>query len=94
MSSTSVGIIYKYKFEPAKREAAGLEKWLKEKGVSVFSEEMGSTARLNGCPEEPITIPDTVDWVVVLGGDGTLLGAARRVGKYGVFSIWRHSQCW
>ena len=84
MSSTSVGIIYKYRFEPAKMEAAGLEKWLTEKGVTVFSEEMSSTARLNGCPEELGAIPYTVDWVVVLGGDGTLLGAARKVGKYGV----------
>ena len=84
MSSTSVGIIYKYRFEPAKMEAAGLEKWLTENGVAVFSEEMSSTARLNGCPEELSAIPHTVDWVVVLGGDGTLLGAARKVGKYGV----------
>lgn len=75
MSSTAVGIIYKYKFAPAKMKAAELEKWLKEKGIIVFSEEMSSTAS---------AIPPNVDWVVVLGGDGTLLGAAREVGKYGI----------
>lgn len=84
MSSSSVGIIYKYRHEPAKKEAKNLEDWLKGKGVTVFSEEMSSTVRMNECPEEPINIPNTVDWVVVLGGDGTLLGAARKVGRYGV----------
>ncbi len=84
MSSSSVGIIYKYRYEPAKKEAKNLENWLKGKGVTVFSEEMSSTVRMNGCPEESIHIPNTVDWVVVLGGDGTLLGAARKVGRYGV----------
>lgn len=84
MSSISVGIIYKYKHEPARKEAKNLEDWLKGKGVSVFSEEMTSAVTMNGCPEESIRIPNTVDWVVVLGGDGTLLGAARKVGRYGV----------
>ena len=84
MSSISVGIIYKYRHEPAKKEAKKLEDWLKGKGVRVFSEEMTSAVTMNGCPEESIRIPHTVDWVVVLGGDGTLLGAARKVGRYGV----------
>jgi NAD+ kinase len=84
MANLSVGIIYKYNFEPARLEAQKLESWLKAKDAEVFCEEMGSLVRLNGCPEESISIPDTVDWVVVLGGDGTLLGAARKVGKYGV----------
>lgn len=84
MSSSSVGIIYKYRYAPAKQEAKNLEKWLKGRGVEVFLEEMSSTVRMNGCPEESIRIPDTVNWVVVLGGDGTLLGAARKVVRYGV----------
>ncbi len=84
MSSVLVGIIYKYRFEPAKLEAKRLEDWLMARGVTVFSEEMTSTVRMNGCPEETMHIPSTVNWVVVLGGDGTLLGAARKVGKYGV----------
>jgi NAD+ kinase len=33
--------------------------------------------------EPSSVVPSTVKWVVVIGGDGTLLGAARRVGRYG-----------
>lgn len=81
---TSVGIIYKYNFEPARLEATKLENWLKDRGVTVFSEEMIGKEKLNGCLEGPSNIPNTVDWIVVLGGDGTLLGAARKVSGFGV----------
>ena len=84
MPATSVGIIYKHNHEPAQSEAEKLAKWFKKKGIPVFSEEMGPKESLYECQEEISTIPRTVDWVVVLGGDGTLLGAARRVGRYGV----------
>ena len=84
MPSLSVGIIYKHHHEPANVEAGKLENWFRERGVEVYSEEMGFTESSQGCHEESSLIPGTVDWVVVLGGDGTLLGAARRVGKYGV----------
>ena len=82
--STTVGIIYKYQFEPARAEAIKLEKWLKGQGVIVFSEEMSAPSGLNGCPDEPMKVPNNVDWVVVLGGDGTLLGVARNIGKHGI----------
>ena len=84
MSNISVGIIYKHNFEPAREEAKKLKNWLKKRGAAVFSEEMSAAEMMDGCFEEPSIIPNNVDWVVVLGGDGTLLGAARRIGKYGV----------
>ncbi len=84
MSSISIGIIFKPHFEPARREAANLAAWLQERGVSVFSEEMIATADAPALRARSSTIPADVQWVVVLGGDGTLLGAARRVGTYGV----------
>ena len=83
MPSGSVGIIYKHHHEPAKIEAEKLKDWFKEKGIKVFSEEMKTKGSLDGSCEESMVIPKTVDWVVVLGGDGTLLGAARRVGRFG-----------
>ena len=84
MSQRSVGIIYKHHYEPAKEQANKLDQWLREKGLSVFSEEMGARADMDACFEEPSYIPREVQFVIVLGGDGTLLGAARRVARYGV----------
>jgi NAD+ kinase len=84
MPSATVGIIYKHRHEPARVEAEKLEGWFKERGVNVFSEEMEAKESLDGGCEDLSVIPKTVDWVVVLGGDGTLLGAARRVGPYGI----------
>jgi len=83
MPSGSVGIIYKHHHEPARIEAEKLKDWFRQKGIKVFSEEMKTKGSLDGSCEESMVIPKTVDWVVVLGGDGTLLGAARRVGRFG-----------
>ncbi|MBW1715864.1 MAG: NAD(+)/NADH kinase [Deltaproteobacteria bacterium] len=80
----SVGIIFKHNFQPAKKECKRLRDWFTQRGMTVYTEEMASRAHLSQCLEEGTTIPDTVDLVVVLGGDGTLLGAARKVGRYGL----------
>jgi NAD+ kinase len=82
--SKSVGIIFKHDFEPALKECERLRDWFLARGITVFTEEMASRARVTECLEEETTIPETVDLVVVLGGDGTLLGAARKVGGYGM----------
>jgi NAD+ kinase len=84
MPSQSVGIIYKYHHKPAETQARKLEKWLTQRGVSVYSEEMDVSDAPERSIEERSSIPTTVSWVVVLGGDGTLLGAARKVGRFGV----------
>ena len=84
MTQPSVGIIYKHRFAPARNEALKLESWLETKGIPVFSEEMSTQTQKDACCEETSNIPSNVDFVVVLGGDGTLLGAARKVAKYGV----------
>ena len=83
-SPKSVGIIFKHGSDPAQCECQRLKNWLEERGIAVFAEEMSSRVLSNQCLEENTSIPDTVDWVVVLGGDGTLLGAARKIGRYGL----------
>ncbi|OEU67490.1 MAG: NAD(+) kinase [Desulfovibrio sp. S3730MH75] len=75
--------MFKHHHEPARIEAEKLKDWFRQKGIKVFSEEMKTQGSLDGCCEESMVIPKTVDWVVVLGGDGTLLGAARRAGRFG-----------
>jgi len=84
MSDMLVGIIFKHGFEPARIEAEKLEKWLRDKGISVYSEEMLPKGKISGCNGNTPSIPDNLKWVVVLGGDGTLLGAARKMGGHGV----------
>jgi NAD+ kinase len=84
MPPASVGIIYKHHHEPARSEAGKLEGWFKERGIKTFSEEIKAEESLHDSRKELSAIPSTVDWIVVLGGDGTMLGASRRVGRYGV----------
>jgi hypothetical protein len=62
MPSGSVGIIYKHHHEPARIEAEKLKGWFKQKGIKVFSEEMKTKGSLDGCCEESMVIPKTVDW--------------------------------
>ncbi len=82
----SVGIIYKYGFAPARKECKRLKDWFLKRGIEVYTEEMASSnlSLLDQGREEETSIPETVDWVIVLGGDGTLLGAARKIVKYGL----------
>lgn len=84
MAHTSIGIIYKHNFELARIEAQKLAEWLSEKKLDVFLDSMKSNGTADVCVEVPSMIPKNVNSVVVLGGDGTLLGAARKIGKYGM----------
>ena len=86
MNEVSVGVIYKHRFEPARKEAEKLVEWLNSKGLNTFSEEMGPT---NGQKEEiyadSLILPvNELKWIIVLGGDGTLLGASRKYGRHGI----------
>jgi NAD+ kinase len=79
-----IGIVAK-QGEPRATEAAQkLARWLESRGLEVFlqakvAEQLGRPADLSD--EE---LPGASDLMVVLGGDGTLLYAARLVGPRGV----------
>lgn len=75
----SVGIIFRRHFDPAREEAHKLGEWLQARGVAAHIEEMD--ARHN---DGDSGLPQSVRCMVVLGGDGTLLGVARKVAKRGL----------
>ena len=77
----SVGIIYKYKHKTAEKTAIEIKNWLESQGVQVFLKEMPQN---NSCAEKTPILPTSIERLIVLGGDGTLLGAARKMGIYGI----------
>jgi NAD+ kinase len=79
---TQVGLVAKSRLDAAAGLLAELAGWLDARGLqAVFETE---TAALAGLPPGRPTrskdeLPDAADLIVVLGGDGTLIGMARRI---------------
>ena len=74
-----IGIIAK-NIPRAQHAAAKLTKWLAAKGLRVFVDEDAAAAiGERGCRAQDL--PALVDMIIVLGGDGTLLSAARVVAE-------------
>lgn len=73
MTIRRVGIVVKERLAAADDYVARLAAWLRERGVDVVTER--NTSRDD--------IPNGVDLVVVLGGDGTLLSMAGRIAQAG-----------
>jgi NAD+ kinase len=84
MPGISVCIIYKHSFNPAREEAKRLENWLKNRSITPILLEMGTKEQIEIHDRIPTFVTEALKCIVVLGGDGTLLGAARKVGRYGV----------
>ena len=78
----TVGIICKHDNADAYQAARELSAWLAARGVAPLVD--GRAAACIGIEGFPLEeIPDKADAIVVLGGDGTLLSAARLVGDRG-----------
>jgi NAD+ kinase len=69
----NVGIVVKERLPGAADYVSRLTEWLRERGVNGLSEKEASREQ----------IPNHVDLVIVLGGDGTLLSMADRIGQAG-----------
>ena len=73
-----VTIIYKANTPAAREQAQSLEQWLTQRGAEVHMlEAKGGEPRADNGVEKPL--PQDTELVVVLGGDGTMLGAVRQV---------------
>jgi NAD+ kinase len=86
MSITRVGLLAKRGLDAAANVLAELAGWLEARDVrAVFEVE---TAKLVGLPPGRPTstrddLPKACDLIVILGGDGTLIGMAGRIAKAG-----------
>lgn len=83
---TRVGLVAKDNLQAAAGVLAELAGWLEARDVRAIFE--SETARLAGVPAGRVThtrdeIPLHCDLVVVLGGDGTLIGMAGRIARSG-----------
>jgi len=81
-----VGLVAKHNLEAAAGVLAELTGWLEARGIEpVFETHTGTLVRLP--PERPTRsreeLPLACDLVVVLGGDGTLIGMAGRIAEAG-----------
>ena len=85
MTITRVGIVAKHGLSAAAPHLAALIGWLDERGLEVIVETQ--TAEIAALRDQPAlsrdALPSQVDLLVVLGGDGTMLGMAARVGATG-----------
>ena len=71
-----VAIIYKRMRPEAARLALQLKEWFEKRNIEVFLKENIDNSGVS-CVYQKIDIPDTVETVVVIGGDGTFLSVAR-----------------
>jgi NAD+ kinase len=81
-----VGIVAKPGLDRIGAEVRDIVEWLARRGVEAVLEER--TAQQSGLarPDAPTrdTLPPLVDLILVLGGDGTMLGMADRVAQAGL----------
>ena len=77
------GIIAKHTDPRAEKIVTDLSAWIKARGREVVLDR--ETAAIARCGEGTVRskIPDRCDFLIVIGGDGTLLSAARVVGTTG-----------
>ena len=77
----SVGLVVKRNDERALKLARELCHWIQSQGLKALVERQFESALPGAEPHEMRTLAERADLIVVLGGDGTLLGVARLIGR-------------
>jgi len=83
---SSVGIVAKSHLREATPHLASIETWLRARGIRAVFETATAALMPDGGPRsvaDKTTLARTVELVVVLGGDGTLLSMADAIGAAG-----------
>jgi NAD+ kinase len=73
----TIGIFCKHKPPVKKKVLEDIVLWLEDQGFNIVLEEEAASIMRRGNGYDPAKIPDLADLIIVLGGDGTLLGVAR-----------------
>ena len=89
MTARRVGIVAKTRLERAADHLASIAAWLEARNIqpvfdpdtALMAKTAGASARFDVVDKD--RLPHEVELVVVLGGDGTLLGMAGRIGQAG-----------
>lgn len=82
-----VGIVVKPSDEEALRTASELSTWLNHKGISTVGEPRAHEELRGIDAVDADRFKSDVDLIVVLGGDGTILSAARLIGQRDVIVL-------
>ncbi len=73
----TIGIFCKHKPPVKKKVLEDIVLWLENQSFNIILEEEAASIMGRDTGYDPIKIPGLADLIVVLGGDGTLLGVAR-----------------
>jgi NAD+ kinase len=82
-----VGIVVKPNNEDALRTASELSEWFTKRGIKAISDPRDEDEIDSQETEETKRLREEADLIVVLGGDGTMISAARLIGKHPVLVL-------